>query len=273
MLVNGARQSSISLNNRGLAYGDGVFETIRLHNHQPVFLDLHLLRLQKGLKALGIPNCLPQINTDLSSLADDLPEKGVLKILLTRGAGGRGYRCAAETNPDRIMTLHALPSTLLDVSKGINVFVCNTRLADCSALSGLKHLNRLEQVLASMEWPDESFDEGLMLNTRGQAIEGTRSNLFVVIEGKLMTPSLERNGVDGVMRQVILKAFPETSVQTITMEQLKEADEVFFCNSVAGIWPVAQLHMAADDLLFSYKPGQWSERANTLFQQALDALK
>jgi 4-amino-4-deoxychorismate lyase len=270
MLVNGARQSTVSVNNRGLAYGDGVFETLRICHHQLVFPELHLVRLERGLRVLGIADCVRELKSDIDKLAGEFPEQGVLKIIVTRGVGGRGYRSASVNKPDRILTLHNLPEPPPSVATGINAFLCQTRLGESGVLTGLKHLNRLEQVLASLEWPDERFHEGLMLDREGFVIEGTRSNVFAVFNGGLVTPTLELSGIAGVMRQAILEAVPGVREININLAQLEQASELFFCNSVAGIWPVSSLYLP-DQRVFHFKPGHWCESAREIFQRALDS--
>ena len=279
MLVNGSDQDSITGNDRGLAYGDGVFETIRLHNNKPVLLGSHLNRLALGAQRLQISLNLEHLEQELEQLALEYPAQGVLKILVTRGTGGRGYRPPAEADTTRLLTLHPLPD-YAGTDKGINVFVCNQRLARQPSLAGIKHLNRLEQVMASLEWPEDKihnqeFHEGLMLDTADHIVEGTRSNIFWVEKGKLQTPVLNDCGVEGVMRNYLLEKIPEAvPTESCTLDRLCNAEEIFLCNSVFGIWPVMGIKSDEDIFFFNLKttPSGFTNRAVELFTQLLESV-
>ena len=269
MLLNGQPASEITLLDRGLAYGDGLFETILVHRGKPVFLAEHLTRLQHGCQQLGMQLDLAALQSELASiLAGQTGPDNVLKVMVTRHASGRGYRPGSAAC-NRILSLHAAPDyRQQQPGQGIAAFVCRQRLARQPALAGLKHMNRLEQVLASREWPDESFMEGLMLDTGGLVIEGTRTNLFAVIDGKLLTPDLSQSGVNGVMRAVLLKHFGSAvTVATFTLAELKQAQEIFVCNSINGVWPLLSLQSAAQT--WHYEVGQRARQAQACFQEAL----
>lgn len=243
MSANETAGTSIAISDRGFAYGDGLFETILIHGHQPILFEEHMARLQAGADRLRIPLDRPALDADIAGLMP-LPEQGVLKIVVTRGSGGRGYRPAENMTPTRALTLHSLPDYRDNQpEQGIAVFICKQRLAIQPALAGLKHLNRLEQVLASMEWPDDSVMEGLMLDMDGNVIEGTRSNLFWTEGGRLLTPALDRCGVDGIMRQYLIRQLPNVEIIDHTpLDRVMVADQVFVCNSVFGIWPVTSVY-------------------------------
>jgi 4-amino-4-deoxychorismate lyase len=131
---------------------------------------------------------------------------------------------------------------------GIKAFVCEQRLADQPVLAGIKHLNRLEQVLASREFPDSSWYEGLMRDYADNIIEGTRSNLFIAMHDKLYTPELSRCGIAGILRGQLIGVYGSTlHVADLPASCLDEADEIFVCNSVLGIWPVVHLRHAGRD--------------------------
>lgn len=244
MLINGEPAAALPLNDRALAYGDGVFETIRYCNGRLLFEDLHLQRLARGCGRMQLEYDAGALEREIGQALDlgKAPD-GILKIIISRGIGGRGYRPPRQM-ATRVLTLHPLPdygSAPPDL--GIKAFLCRQRLAAGDALAGIKHLNRLEQVLAAGEWPDESFSEGLMLDIDGYVTEGTRSNLFFVRNGRLHTPDLTRCGIDGIMRQVLLQRYghnAETGCYTVT--DLHLADEVFVSNSVIGVWPLLSLH-------------------------------
>ena len=231
-----------SLQDRGLAYGDGLFETIAVKAGSPRLLELHMQRLALGCSRLAITADHALIRSELLAYAHQMGE-GVLKLILTRGDGQRGYGAFAEAQPRRI--LQASPSAaypLANARDGVALYGCATRLSEQPLLAGLKHLCRLEQVIARSEWQDPAYAEGLMRDTSGRVIEGVFSNIFLVRDGILLTPDLQRSGVAGVMRAALLAeavrlAIP-CHVTDISLEQLQQADELFVCNSVYGVWPV-----------------------------------
>ena len=273
MPVSGSDLDAIAPDDRGLAYGDGLFETIRIHRHRLLLPDLHLDRLARGAEHLRIAYDRNQLAQDVQSLGDRFPEWGVLKILLTRGSGGRGYRPAPDNRPRCILTLHPLPDYGDSrPEEGVEVFVCRQRLALQPALAGLKHLNRLEQVLASLEWPDDSLREGLMLDMEDNVIEGTRSNLFWAEGGTLHTPALDRCGVDGVMRQHLMHELGHVQqTRPSPLAKILGADEVFLCNSVFGVWPVTAVHHDGRvTIAGSPENGKYTALAKLAFERLLD---
>ena len=245
MLVNGESADVLPINDRGLLYGDGVFETVAVRFGRPLHWDRHLARLQKGCRRLGI---VPPANGLLrreASTCCGSADLVVLKIIVTRGAGARGYRTDETMRPTRIMSVHPWPSHPVHYRKqGVSATVCQTRLAQNPQLAGIKHLNRLEQVMARREWAEE-YQEGLMLDTDGWVIEGTMSNVFFIKDDTLLTPSLSRAGIEGIMRERILAQCHALGIPVIVLdlsfEAAKSAQSMFFCNSLIGIWPVAML--------------------------------
>ncbi len=227
---------------RGLAYGDGLFETIAVRRGQPRLLERHLQRLATGCQRLRIPCDIAQLDAEIRAYAALLGE-GVAKLLLTRGDGLRGYAPPAEPEVRRLLLGSPAPAyPTVHADQGITLYPCATRLACQPLLAGLKHLNRLEQVLARAEWSGTEYAEGLMLDQEGRPIEGVFSNLFLVHAGRLLTPALDRCGVAGVMRGLILDVAAregfEAEVLPLSLDDLLQADEVFLCNSQFGIWPV-----------------------------------
>ncbi|MEY3788203.1 MAG: hypothetical protein RLZ75_2410, partial [Pseudomonadota bacterium] len=179
ILVNGTPQTHIEISDRGFQYGDGLFETITVHNSKAVFLQQHINRLTAACQRLHIPTPdLDTLHTEIKHLCQHT-EHSVLKIIITRGSGGRGYRQPDNIQPTRILSLHPFP-TYPDsyYQQGITARFCDTRLGLNPTLAGMKHLNRLEQVLARAEWQDDSVQEGIMLDINDCVIEGTMSNLF-----------------------------------------------------------------------------------------------
>lgn len=246
-LVNGQTRDRIHSRDRGLAYGHGVFETLLLTSARAAFLDWHLERLLEGCRRLQIPtDGLEQgVRQDLA-WAQTQCREGVVKIIITAGVGGRGYLLPEPMHPCRILQLSALPDWPdAPAEQGIRVRWCQTRLATQPALAGIKHLNRLEQVLARAEWRDPAIREGLLRDGDGHVIEGTLSNLCWIRGQVLYTPALQRCGVAGVMRRWVLSVAAslglEIRIGDYTCRSVESADELFVCNSLAGLWPVVQL--------------------------------
>lgn len=244
--VNGIGRDSIAALDRGVHYGDGVFGTLRVRAGEPEYLQRHLTRLQAGCQRLRFPAIhLETLVQEITELARQLPD-AALKVILTRGPGARGYRFDARQQATRLLTLSPLPDWPADVGqRGIRVRICETRLCAQPVLAGIKHLNRLEQVLARAEWDDPAIEEGLMLNHDGYLIEGTMSNVFLVSSDSLVTPALTSCGVAGIMRSVILdrarRLGVNTEIRPLTLVEAQRASEVFVCNSLIGIWPVRNI--------------------------------
>lgn len=233
---------AIAVDDRGLNYGDGLFETAVLRDGAVRFLDAHLQRLEQGCQRLGIRFLPAEIEHDIARVAQSTRD-GVLKIVITRGSGGRGYRSDPSASPRRIVTLHPLPAGY--PVEGLTVRWCELQLSRNSSLAGIKHLNRLEQVLAQNEWRDPDVAEGLMLDTEGELVCGTSSNVFIVRNGALLTPDLRFSGVRGVMRAQVLRVAQQfgwsSSEEPLWPHDLDDASEVFLTNAVRGIRSVAAL--------------------------------
>ncbi len=242
-MINGEATDCLSSMDRGLLYGDGVFETLVVEDGRPRFWLRHIARLHAGCARLGIPH--PEENR---LLEESLPvisgvDRGVLKIIVTRGGGGRGYQPAAGVSPTRIIQLHPWPDYPETCrGSGVRVRLCRQRLACNPALAGIKHLNRLEQVIARREWNDPGIMEGLLLDGDDRLAEGTMSNLFLIRNRVLMTPGLVRCGVAGILRTVVMELAArvpmQVQVKALGLDDLWGADEVFLTNSIIGIWPV-----------------------------------
>jgi 4-amino-4-deoxychorismate lyase len=230
--------ATIPPDSRGLAYGDGVFETMRVHRGGVPWRDAHRARLEEGARRLRLR--LPdtgKLDAAIDALAGEQPD-GVLKLVVTRGAGGRGYAAPADAEPLWMLSAHAPPPPMRP--GGLVVRWCDTRLAIQPALAGIKHCNRLEQVLARGEWQADAFDEGLLRDTEGYVACATAANLFVLLDGRWATPPVDRCGVAGICRGWALRAL-DARVEPLSITQVESADAVFLCNAVRGILPVARL--------------------------------
>ncbi|MGH8372729.1 MAG: aminodeoxychorismate lyase [Gammaproteobacteria bacterium] len=243
--INGEPGTLIAAADRGLQYGDGVFETMAVRHGRIVLLEMHLQRLVEGCERLGIPPpSVASIHGELNAAVPD-QERAILKLIVTRGSSGRGYRPAQTVTPTRILALHDWPAYPESWwQNGIHVRICKTILGGNPQLAGVKHLNRLEQVLARAEWSDaDSIQEGLMTDADGAVIEGTMTNVFArLADGTVTTPDVSVCGVAGVMRRYIMERAEQMSVpirvSKLTIQELNEAQEIFVCNSVIGVWPV-----------------------------------
>lgn len=242
-LVNGSWTDTVPATDRGLAYGHGLFETMRLYRSSIPLWSQHIKRLSAGVDRLAIRLDLPLLQSYLDTFMADCPSDGVIKIMLTAGVGGRGYQALASSKPNYILCWFPLPSSLTEWSpQGVSLTLCEHRLPSNPRLAGLKHLNRLDQVLARMEWQDE-YQEGLMVDQQGQVIEGTASNLFCLRDNQWLTPSLQECGVAGVMRQYLMESLLpgmglSVSEAVLEVDDLRVMDELFICNAVSGVWPV-----------------------------------
>jgi len=245
VLVNGRAVAAVEPLDRGLLYGDGLFETVAIVGGRPRLLDWHFERLDSGARALGFP--APDLDAwraDISSVATE--PRCVVKLILTRGIGERGYRPPRDARPTRIVAASPWPAGPHEAAtKGVRLGWCRMRLARNGALAGLKHLNRLEQVLARSEWDDGAMDEGLMQDDRGRVIAATQANLFAQIDGAWATPRLDECGVAGVMRRAF-RAWCDEQGTPVTERALEVADiasatALVLTNALIGAWPVATL--------------------------------
>jgi 4-amino-4-deoxychorismate lyase len=254
VLIDGEPQQCLTVTDRALHYGDGVFETLAIRAGRPRLWTAHMERLLQGCSRLGIP--IP----DLQCLAAECQQlcgdggDAVLKIIISRGSGGRGYRAPARPLPRRILLRYPWPEQP-DWQQGVRLIHCQTPLGCNPVLAGIKHLNRIEQVLARNEWQDEAVYEGLMCDPDGYLVEGTMSNVFALKDGVLHTPDLSRCGVHGVMRRQVLALAEQHGMPCrhgrITPSELAGMDEVFITNSLIGIAPVN----AIADTVFSINQG------------------
>jgi len=250
--INGRSGTSIDVQDRGLQYGDGLFETMRVRAGRVRLLRYHLDRLQAGCRRLQIAGPPPRVLLrEIESIAARRRE-GVLKLIVTRGPGRRGYRPSGRERCTRILTLHALPPGARDPAAAVRVRLCATPLGLNPELAGLKTLNRLESVLARAEWSDVRIWEGLMRDVDENIVCGTMSNLFLRHGSLLMTPKLDRCGVAGVMRRWVLATAGELELRAverhIKWRDLRDADELFLSNAVAGVRSVGSIEHGRERL-------------------------
>jgi len=247
-LVDGRAQHEPWQFDRGLHYGDGLFETMLVRDGLIRFVALHRGRLERGCQRLQIALDVDAAFADAQTLAAGVAS-AVIKLLVTRGsATARGYAPGGDELPRRLVLRYGAPSAPLLKSHNIvdsRAIVLQTSLGENPQLAGLKHLNRLEQVLARLEMRGNPAYEGLLCSSSGLVISGTMSNMFIVSGKELLTPRLDRCGVAGVMRAVVLREAALAGIQArevdLSRAALDSAPELFLTNARIGVHPIAAL--------------------------------
>ncbi len=246
--VDGHEQSALPTDDRGLQYGDGLFETIVLRAGKARFIAAHCERLAQGCATLRIPfDAWSQMHTLVTRACVMAPPLAILKIIVTRGsATRRGYRPAGDETTRLVATLWpATPLEQKQLTGGVETRLAQLVLAPQPVFCGAKHLNRLQNVLATLEDPDPRWFESLLTDTDGHVVGGTMSNLFALRAGVLCTPPVDAAGVAGVMRGIVLRECAQLGiahlVTRLTFDDLRAADEVFLTNVRIGVVPVRRL--------------------------------
>jgi 4-amino-4-deoxychorismate lyase len=252
VLVNGEQQSSVNCNDRGLAYGDGIFETIRLNQGQITFHNLHFTRLYRGCDILNIRLSKRLLQDDIATLLANTSATtdGILKIIITRGYGLGGYTPEQNIPPNRILLHKKISQQYKNKTATGAVVGLSDIILYPSCVADTKHLNRLPQVMASYESQQKNFNELLLANQYGNIIEGTCSNLFLVNnQNELITPNIYNYGVAGVCREWIIQNQHllklTVKLKDCTITDLQQAKEIFLCNSVFGVWPIVSFNGTA----------------------------
>lgn len=243
--INGQLQKQLAVSDRGTQFGDGCFTTARVRDAEIVWLDRHLARLQQAAERLMLPAI------DWSSLRQEMNlaargrSEGIVKVILTRGSGGRGYGIQGCDSPTRIVMQADYPAHYARWrEQGVSLRLSSVALARSRLLAGIKHLNRLEQILIRIDLERRAADEVLVLDTAGSLVECCAANLFWRKGKRVYTPDLSYAGVDGVARQHIISllAGSEFDLHIVTepVETLADADEALICNALMPIIPVNQ---------------------------------
>ncbi len=246
VLVNGVKHDEIPVHDRGLAYGDGVFRTLRVESGKAQCWDWHFGKLHADCTAIGIV-CPDRtvLDAEVAELAGDHRDT-IIKIIVTRGTGERGYAPPRNPGATRILLTAPLPVyPERNYDFGICARICSLRLAFQPRLAGIKHLNRLENVLARAEWDDAEIAEGLLQDADGNVVGATMSNLLMVEQGALITPDLTRCGVAGVQRARVIQAAAQhhmpVKVESIALDRMLRADELILINSGFGAWQIRRI--------------------------------
>ena len=240
-VIDGEPARAVPATDRGLQFGDGIFETLFAVDGRLPWLERHYERLRTGCRRLGLaPPDSASLRADLARL-DLPPGPAVVKILVTAGSGGRGYARPETPVCRRLLGVFPFPGR----PAHFTLQWCLQTLARQAALAGIKHLNRLEQVLARREVAAGEADEGLVLDTAGNVIEATAANLFLVRDGQLVTPALDQSGVAGIMRSQVLETAQHLGIrcrtESVSPADVLAAEECFLSNCLIGIRPVIHL--------------------------------
>ncbi len=255
-LINGKFKDSISVLDRGLAYGDGFFETMLWNSYSEnnklklgvEFWKKHLQRIKKGCRLMKInfpveKEILQQRNKILIESSKNNTRFGLLKMIITRGVGGRGYKFERNMRPTLIFLSFPRPKIeIKNYKKGVKVKLCTTRLSQNEKISGLKHLNRLDSVLARSEWNSSNIFEGVFMDSKKNILEGTMTNIFFVKKNQLFTPKIIDSGINGIMRQVVIENaknfFDKVTIKDISINEISSFDQMFLTNSILKVLPV-----------------------------------
>ena len=257
-LINNEFKDNISILDRGFSYGDGFFETMLWDylggavrpDLKVQFWERHYNRIKNGcnLMEIKLPNLtdlLKQREKILQRSFNQSMSEGILKLIITRGIGGRGYKFENNMKPTIAFLTFPKPQLSPMIYKsGVNSIFCKNKLYSHNRLSGLKHMNRLDSVLARSEWEDEFF-EGIILDEKDNLVEGTMTNIFFIKDDTLITPPIEKTGISGILRQVVIEKaktfFKKIVISKINIKTLSSFNQMFLTNSVMKVVPVNSL--------------------------------
>ena len=261
--INGERQQQIAISDRALHYGDGCFTTARLQQGNIAWLEAHLQRLREAAEVLMLSGVdWDALRQEMQLAAAHWPQpEGVVKVILSRGTGGRGYSAAGCHQPVRMVMLFAAPGHYAALrEKGVRLATSPIRLGINPQLAGIKHLNRLEQVLIRTQLEQSGADEALVLDTEGKLVECCAANLFWRQQNQLFTPALSGAGVNGIMRRRVIALARQHGYICHEVREppqaLALAEEVFITNALMPLLPVRQID-------------GWQYASRTLYQRLL----
>ncbi len=256
--INGERSDYLPVNDRSVQFGDGCFTTAKIEQGQAALLPLHIQRLQKGVERLYLPQPdWQQLENHIKQIASTT-EQGVLKVIISRGTGGRGYSAEGFTQPNQILSLSPYPDNYLKQrQKGFSLVLSPIPMGINPYLAGIKHLNRLEQVLIKSFIEKSNADEALVLDTDGLLVECGTANIFWRKGKDVYTPDLRGCGIEGVMRERIIALLSESdydfSCVNCYPETLADADEVIVCNSLMPVIPVREIQVHENQPTWKYQ--------------------
>lgn len=252
--LDGVPGSALPLPDRGLDFGDGLFETLLLENGRALFRQAHLERLRVGLAALALPDCSSTAEQHLERVCADIVSRGwpwaALRITVTRGAGERGYAAPAQVTPRIIITASPMQHDCRQMPQPAALVFADLRLSSEPFLAGVKHLNRLEQVIAATQARQAQADESVLLDHSGRVVSVAAGNLFFVVGKELVTPPLAACPIHGTRRRLVIEQLApalglDIREARVESEFFSSCDEVFFTNSLQGLRPVKTLGAAS----------------------------
>ncbi|WP_237385177.1 aminodeoxychorismate lyase [Xenorhabdus sp. Sc-CR9] len=262
--INGKQCNHLPVGDRAVQFGDGCFTTIRIEQGQPALLPLHIKRLQKGVEKLFMPALdWAQLENHIKQAVQGC-KSGVLKVILSRGMGGRGYSFDDAIEPTKILSLNPYPEHYITQrQKGVSLTLSPISMGINPYLAGIKHLNRLEQVLIKQFIDKSTSDEALVLDSDGLLVECCAANIFWRKGKNVYTPDLNQCGVEGIMRQKIIELLTESDYTLSCVirypEALAYADEVIICNSLMPVIPVTQIQAHKNQPSWKYQSRELHE--------------
>ena len=266
--INGKESLTIAVDDRGLHFGDGCFTTLKVVNRKAIFLNQHIARLQQDSARLALPQPdWAQLIHQVNEIAQQHIDALVLKIMITRGQGGRGYSSQNFHTPTVIVSTNSYPVHYTKLQQlGICLSISQVPISKNPFLAGIKHLNRLEQVLIKQDIDAGNVDEALVLDTDGLLIECCSANVFWRRGKQVFTPLLTHSGVSGLMRKHIIEQLADSPYSLSEVERypqvLAHCDEVLISNSLMPILPVNQIRIGTEQV-------EWQYSSRTLFNYLL----
>lgn len=251
IFVNGQAQKTVSALDRGLLYGDSLYETVAVMDGKELMLDAHIERLKEGVSLLGFSINIDVLYQDFESMLEQCQSRGkfVVRITLTRGEQSRGYQPIEGQAITRILSLHEWPNYPTDLyDRGMSIGHSHVKYAQQPLLAGIKHGNRLEQVLAAQS-VQSGFDDVLMLDTQNNVISTSKGNIFIQLSNEWLTPDLVRCGINGIVRSQLIEYFDNAGIRCkvadISFDELNDRKEnitaALCCNSIMGVMPISHL--------------------------------
>ena len=242
VLVDGVLESEISIFNRNMQFGDGLFETCVSKGNNILFWQRHLSRLNRGCEKLNIKKIAESVWLEdiKKALSLSLEKNCIIKLILSRGNSLRGYSYSEDIEPVRVVIVSEIKKTKSKYS--VSLEYASSGFHSNPKLAGIKHCNRLEQILARANMEG---DEVIMLDENQNIVSVTQGNIYFIFGNKLLTPKLDRCGVVGSRRSLILELARSINLEvdedTISIEQAEKANEVFISNSLIGIQSVSSI--------------------------------
>lgn len=229
-------QTDLDFAERALNYGDGCFTTMRYTHGELILFDAHITRLCNDASSLSINIDKQALINDLHAFLAKLNHDAVIKCCISRGVGGRGYGVTGIETCHYWFTHHPLPTDKAPLVVGI----ASGFLSQQPLLAGLKHMNRLEQVLFKQQAEQNGWDEILCLDSEDRLIEASSANIFMLIDNNWYTPDLSRGGVNGVMRDHLITAHGNIITTHISITDLHRAQAICLTNAVFGVMPIKE---------------------------------